>query len=61
MDRQEAANIAGEVIGELQAVPYDTLVARLLSEVETRLVIGSSSPATDRWWVRSDDPATMQP
>ena len=42
MDRREAGEIADAILAELRAVPYDELVARLLSEVETRLVAGGS-------------------
>jgi hypothetical protein len=42
MDRLEAGEIADAVLAELRATPYRELVSRLLDEVETREVTGSS-------------------
>jgi hypothetical protein len=42
MDRREAGDIANEIVAELRSVPYDALVGRLLTEVETRVVTGGS-------------------
>jgi hypothetical protein len=42
MDRREAGDVADAIVTGLRAVPYDELVARLLSEIETRVVAGPS-------------------
>ena len=42
MDRDEAGEIASAIAAELRVVPYDELVDRLLGQIETRLVAGSS-------------------
>jgi hypothetical protein len=42
MDRREAGEVADAILTELRAVPYDELVARLLTDVETRVVVGES-------------------
>ena len=42
MDRREAAAIADAVIGEIQAIPFQVLVDRLLGEVEVRVETGAS-------------------
>jgi hypothetical protein len=38
MDRREAGEVADAILAELRAVPYEELVARLLTDVETRVV-----------------------
>ena len=42
MDRQEAAAVADSVIARLRATRYDSLVERLLGEVEVEEIVGAS-------------------
>ena len=42
MDRKEAGSIADAIVAELRSVPSDVLTKRLLGQVETREVTGSS-------------------
>ncbi len=42
MDREEAAAVAEGVIARLRATSYDSLVARLLGEIEVEEVVGAS-------------------
>ena len=42
MDRAEAATIADSVIARLRSLPYETLVERLLDEIETEEILAES-------------------
>ncbi|HET6745077.1 MAG TPA: hypothetical protein VFH90_04420 [Candidatus Limnocylindria bacterium] len=42
MDREEAAAVAEGVIARLRATSYDSLVARLLGEIEVEEIVGAS-------------------